>query len=99
MAAFDGTRTIRAPEFDEDKAEQTFTLCRADNDAQFNYSMIRFEKIFAGRYKGWALAIPPEFKEYVKERTFRQHWYEDAFVKSLSGESILRPKERTAAHQ
>jgi hypothetical protein len=98
MAAFDGTRTITAPEFDRDQKSATFTLCRADNAAQFNYSMTRFEKIVAGRYTGWSLAIPEEFEEYVKERTFRRHWY-SSFVKGLDGESVLRPKERMAAHQ
>src|SRR5215831_12935069 len=39
MAAFDGKQTIRAAEFDQDKEARTFTLCRADNRAQFAYSL------------------------------------------------------------
>src|SRR5215469_15552560 len=80
MAAFDGKQMIRATEFDQDAEAQTFTLCRADNQAQFAYSMSRFEKLTTNRYKDWSLAIPEEFEEYAKEHTFRRHWYRD-FVK------------------
>ena len=44
--------TLRAAEFDQDEKAQTFTLCRADNLAQFTYSLSRFEKITAARYAG-----------------------------------------------
>jgi hypothetical protein len=98
MAAFDGQQTIRTAAFDQDERAHTFTLCRADNQAQFAYSLSRFEKITAARYKGWSLVIPSEFEEHAKEHTFRRHWYRD-FVKGFDGESILKPKERVAAHQ
>ena len=98
MAAYDGKRTIRAEAFDQDEQARTFTLCRADNQSQFNYSMSRFEKIVAGRYKGWSLAIPSEFEEYVKERALNRDWYRD-FPKGFDGESVLKPKERVAAQQ
>ena len=52
MAAFDGKQAIRAAEFDHDEEDQTFTLCRADNQAQFAYSLSRFEKITSARYAG-----------------------------------------------
>lgn len=98
MAAFDGVRTIRSQEFDRDVKAQTFTLHRADSQAQFDYSMTRFEKITTGRYKGWSLVIPSEFAEYVKERAFHRDWYEDRdLVKGLGGESVLKPKERRPA--
>ena len=98
MAAFDGKQTIRAAEFDQDAEGKTFTLCRADNRAQFTYSMSRFEKLTANRYQGWSLAIPEEFEELAKEHTFRRHWYRD-FIKGLDGQTVLRPKERVAASQ
>jgi hypothetical protein len=98
MAAFDGKRTIRAAAFDHDEKAQTFTLCRADNQAQFDYSLSRFEKITAGRYKGWSLGIPEEFSEYAKDHTFHRHWYRD-FIKGFEGKSVLKPKERVAASQ
>src|SRR5262249_9197287 len=49
MVAFDGKQTIRTAEFDQDEKARTFTLCRADNRAQFTYSMSRFEKLTANR--------------------------------------------------
>ena len=94
MVWFDGETTIRTDEFDLDVEGQTFTLHRADNDAQFAYSMARFEKITAGRYRGWTLAIPEQFQEIAKEHAFRRHFYR-ADVKGLFGESVLKPKERT----
>jgi hypothetical protein len=94
MVAFDGKKTIRAPEFDQDERDHTFTLCRADNLAQFAYSMRRYEKIAAVRYVGWQLVVPDEFEDFAREHTFRRHWYRDNFK---YGESVLRPKERIAA--
>src|SRR5262249_50870182 len=98
MAAFDGECTTRTEQFDQDEKDRTFTLCRADNEAQFAYSMVRFEKMAADRFKGWSLNVPGEFEELAKEHTFRRHWYRD-FVKGIHGEDVLKPKERVAAHQ
>jgi len=98
MAAFDGKQTIRTSEFDYDQKAHTFTLRRADNAAQYAYSLSRFEKITAARYKGWSLAVPDEFEGLAKEHTFRRHWYLD-FGKGFAGENILKPKERVAASQ
>jgi hypothetical protein len=98
MAAFDGKQTMRAAEFDQDERARTFTLCRADSQAQFNYSLSRFEKITAARYTGWSLSIPSKFEDLAREHTFRRHWYRDR-IKGFEGESILKPKERIAAHQ
>jgi hypothetical protein len=39
MAAFDGKNVMRTLEFNTDVEAKTFTLCRADNLAQFSYSM------------------------------------------------------------
>jgi hypothetical protein len=99
MAAFDGKQTIRAAEFDKDEKDHTFTLCRADNYAQYAYSLSRFGKITAARYKDWSIAIPDELEELVKEHTFRSHWYRDFESKGFGGVSVLKPKERVAAHQ
>jgi len=100
MAAFDGQQTIRTAEFDQDAEAKTFTLHRADNQAQFTYSVSRFEKITAGRYKGWPLVIPEEFEGLAKEHTFHRHWYRDEPIKGLDCyETVLRPKWRMAARQ
>ena len=98
MAAFDGQQTIRTAKFDADTERQTFTLLRADNAQQFAYSMSRYEKIAAGRYSGWSLCVPDEFEELAREHAFRRQWYRDG-IKGFEGESILKPKERIAAHQ
>ena len=55
MAAYDGENLIRTAEFDRDVESRTFTLHRADNHAQFAYSVSRLQKITAGRYAGWNL--------------------------------------------
>jgi hypothetical protein len=55
----------------ETRNYQSFTLHRADNLLQFAYSMARFEKITAGRYRGWSLAISKKFEEYV-DKLLRQ---------------------------
>jgi poly(A) polymerase-like protein len=96
MAAFDGKNTMRTAKFNQDAESQTFTLHRADNQPQFAYSMSRFKKITAGRYKAWSLVIPEEFKEQAKEYAMRQFWYQDS-VKGFAGESVLKPKERAMA--
>ena len=93
MAAFDGKKTIRTKEFDSDAETRAFTLHRADNESQFAYSMSRYEKITAGRYVGWSLAVPERFEMFAKEREFRRYWYRD-WIKGFDGESILKPKER-----
>jgi hypothetical protein len=99
MVAFDGKRIFRTEKFDQDEKTKTFTLYRADNKEQYAYSMSRFERITAGRYAGWSLNIAGEFEEYAKEYTFRRLWYRDDYVKGcFGGESILKPKERVAAH-
>jgi hypothetical protein len=99
MAAFDGENVIRADEFRDDVEDQTFTLCRADNVEQFNYSMSRYDKITAGRYNGWSLSIPSRFKELAMDHTFRRYWYQDYDYcrKGFNGESVLKPKDRVAA--
>jgi hypothetical protein len=93
MVAFDGNKIMRTAEFDRDAESKTFTLHRADNQAQFTYSMSRFEKITAGRYTGWSLAIPEEFEELAIDHTFHRHWYRDD-AKGFEGGNLLKPKER-----
>ena len=104
MAAYDGRQTIRTAEFDQDEEAHAFTLYRADNQAQFAYSLSRFEKIAAARYAGWTLVVPEEFKAYAEEHTFRRHWYQhhetgDYYSKGFGSKSVLKPKERVAARQ
>jgi hypothetical protein len=104
MAAFDGKQIIRTDQFDEDATDHKFTLHRADNKEQYAYSLHRFEKITAGRYKGWGLVVPSEFEDLAKEHTFRRHWYHDGDHwcrndKGLPDKNLLKPKERVVAHQ
>ena len=47
MAAFDGEQVHQSGRFNAEVSEKTFTLYRADNQAQFNYSLKRFETISA----------------------------------------------------
>ena len=96
MAAFDGTTVTRTAEFNDDAEAKTFTLHRADNLAQFSYSMSRFKKITAGRYAGWGLVVPQEFAALATEHTMKRHWYQEADKFGLRG-SALRPKERAFA--
>jgi hypothetical protein len=95
MASWDGGEFVTAGPFKRDVEQQTFTLCRADNDAQFAYSMVRFSKLTADRYQGWNLSVPDQFEKLVKEHTFRKHWYKqgDHFGFTNSPQ-VLRPKER-----
>jgi hypothetical protein len=97
MAAWNGGDDILSDDrFKRDVESKTFTLCRADNLAQFSYSMVRFEKLTADRYQGWELSIPDQFKELVKEHTFRRHWYatEGAHFGFENSPQLLRPKDR-----
>ena len=99
MAAFGGENTIRTPEFNFDVEAKTFTLCRADNPHQFAYSMSRFQKITAGRYRGWKLSILENFKQLAKDYEFGRHWYVDDGNDSkwFGGQNVLRPKDRALA--
>ena len=93
MVAFDGATTFQTSEFDHDVGAKTFTLLRADNRAQFVYSMSRYEKITARRYAGWSLSIHGDFEEFARERALGREFYRD-FVKGFDGEFILKPKDR-----
>jgi hypothetical protein len=95
MATWDGGEFVPAYPFKKDTEGQTFTLCRADNDAQFAYSMIRYSKLTADRYKGWGLQVPGKFENLAKEHAFRKHWYEDGEHYGFTNyPQVLRPKER-----
>ena len=52
MAAWDGKEVYTAPEYTFDLSEKTFTLCRADNQPQFDYSVSRFHEIDGGSICG-----------------------------------------------
>jgi hypothetical protein len=99
MAAWSGGHTtiITDDRFKRDIESKTFTLYRADNLAQFSYSMVRFEKLTADRYKGWTLAIADQFEELVREHTFRSNWYryeQGAHFGFENYSQSLRPKAR-----
>jgi hypothetical protein len=96
MAAWaGGDSMITSDHFKRDIESKTFTLCRADNLAQFSYSMVRFEKLTADRYKDWKLEVPSQFEELTKEHTFHRHWYKDgAHFGFENSPQVLRPKDR-----
>ena len=98
MAAWSGgtDAMITNDDFKRDIESKTFTLCRADNLAQFSYSMVRFKKLTADRYKDWGLSVPDQFEELAKEHTFRQHWYKEtgAHFGVENFPQLLRPKSR-----
>jgi hypothetical protein len=96
MAAWaGGDSMITADSFKRDIEGETFTLRRADNLAQFSYSIVRFEKLTVDRYKGWTLSVPSQFEELAKEHTFRRHWYkEGAHFGFENFSQSLRPKDR-----
>jgi hypothetical protein len=97
MAAWEGGTSpiITNVHFKRDVESKTFTLCRADNLAQYSYSMVRFAKLTADRYEGWKLAVPSQFEDLAKEHTFRKHWYtEGAHFGVANSPQLLRPKTR-----
>jgi hypothetical protein len=97
MAAWSGGEFIlRDDHFKRDIESKTFTLCRADDLAQFSYSMVRFKKLTADRYVGWQLAVPSQFEELAREHTFRTFWYAEtgAHFGIENSPQLLRPKER-----
>jgi hypothetical protein len=99
MAAWDGSKVFTAPEYKTDVEAKTFTLCRADNQAQFTYSMSRFRKLTTERYAGWELAVLPRFEELAREHSFRADWYHDRQLREIcgiyyDGPQTLRPKAR-----
>jgi hypothetical protein len=73
-----GTLSIQTTDhFKCDAEQQTFTLYRADDSAQFAYSMVRFKKLTADRYKGWALSVPDQFEELAREHAFPEALVQD----------------------
>jgi hypothetical protein len=99
MAAWDGGDSmITNDDFKRDIESKTFTLCRADNFAQFSYSMIRFEKLTADRYKDWKLSVPSQFEALAKKHAFKRNWYWDTADGTHFGfenfPQVLRPKDR-----
>ena len=96
MAAWDGEVVYTASEYNTDIERKTFTLCRADDQAQFNYSMSRFDKMTADRYAGWRLVVPAEFESMAKEHALRKtHYYDrdtDAWKLRDYGAQVTVPK-------
>jgi hypothetical protein len=99
MAGWDGEEVYTADEYKRDIEQKTFTLCRADDQPQFNYSMSRFEKMVKDRYAGWRLAVPKQFEEMAKEYALKKtHYYDDEtdmwMPRGFIGEQVLTPKAR-----
>ena len=91
MIAWDGVSVFKAELFNEDVSNHTFTLSRADNQPQFDYSMSRFKKMTADRYQGFTLSVPEEFEEFVREHAFHSNWYYDGDDETGN---CLKPKDR-----
>jgi hypothetical protein len=64
MAAFDGENVISDPHFEKHRDNKTFTLYRADNYRQFEYSMSRWDGSFKARFPHWKLNITEEFRDF-----------------------------------
>jgi hypothetical protein len=99
MAGWDGEEVYTAREYKTDTERKTFTLCRADDQAQFTYSMSRFKKMTADRYAGWELVVPEKFEAMAMEHAFkRTHYYDrDAetwMPREIDGPQLLTPKAR-----
>jgi len=98
MAAWTGEMVITMPEYRRDIEAKTFTLCRADNKAQFAYSMSRFDKMTADRYAGWKLVVSKPFTVLAAEYELRKtHYYDDdyrAWRPRDLGPQLLTPKAR-----
>jgi hypothetical protein len=102
MAAWDGNEVYTTPEYRRDLEAKTFTLCRADDQPQFNYSIARFLKMSADRYAGWRLIVPSTFEHLARENGtsrklwHRSFWADEEFLEFLghSGPNELNPKAR-----
>jgi hypothetical protein len=100
MAGWDGTEVYTAPEYKADIERKTFTLCRADNQSQFNYSMSRFDKMTADRFAGWKLVVPAKFEAMAKEHALKKTHYFDCEIDAWMpreadmGPQLLTPKAR-----
>lgn len=94
MAAWDGIKIYKNNRFDADVAAKTFTLHRADDQPQFDYSMSRFKKLTGERYAGWTLAVLPQFEGLAREHTFNREWYRDYGKFFGVGPNRLKPKDR-----
>ena len=99
MAAWDGEAVYTAPEYKTDIERKTFTLCRADNLAQFSYSRSRFDKMTADRYAGWDLVVPAKFRKLEREHALRKTHYRDPetyewIPREVDGPQLLTPKPR-----
>ena len=98
MAGWDGDKVYTAPEYKIDSEQKTFTLCRADNQTQFDYSMSRFDKMTADRYAGWQLVVPAKFKALARDHALRKTYYYDYDTNAWKlrdyGPQRLTPKAR-----
>jgi hypothetical protein len=99
MCGWDGNEVYTAPKYKRDIEQKTFTLCRADNQPQFNYSMSRFEKMTADRYSGWRLEVPPKFSVMATKHALKKTHYYDSDKgwmprKVFDSPQLLTPKPR-----
>ena len=99
MAGWDGDEVYTAPEYKTDIEQKTFTLCRADDWPQFNYSMSRFDKMTADRYAGWKLVVPANSRRWQRSTLSKRPTISiddtDAWMpREVVGPQLLTPKAR-----
>jgi hypothetical protein len=97
MAAYDGREQVRHPLFELDANNSAFTLHRADNEEQFAYSMVRYQRLTKERYAGWGLAVPVKFEPLVAKVSMKKSWYHDYEGPFGYSAQVLRPKDHAAA--
>jgi hypothetical protein len=57
QVATDGEHLIKTPAFEQDRAEMTFTLVQCENEAEYERSLRRWERLKV-KYPGWRLVTP-----------------------------------------
>lgn len=62
--ASDGSSVFRTDAYERDKANQTFTLVRCDDAAQYDRSLKRFQRL-SEKYQGWKLVDPSSPASYA----------------------------------
>jgi hypothetical protein len=100
QAGWDGETVYTSAAYKIDVEQKSFTVCRSDNQAQFDYTMSRFEKMTKERYAGWQLKVPAEFETLLAEHTFKRTYYRDfdtgelKFREGRAKSILIGPKAR-----
>jgi hypothetical protein len=63
---FDGREVVRTAAYVTDVQHQRMTVCRCGSEAQMERTEARGERL-RGKYPGWPLHVPEQFREFVFE--------------------------------